>query len=470
MSQLSLGAFSETVVRNLSRKLEEPQWLLDFRLKSYQDFVSLPLEISPLYTKYTGVSAFDLGRFGAEGGKEDLDFRDFFNGYLSGKERNISLQGNSTPVHAELDDSLSSQGVRLSTLHQALRESSGLLEDLFRHRLISSSSDRYAAFVNAFFNSGTFVLVPSGVNPGVPLRRMLLTSSPSAAIVEQNFVLAEEGSSLTFLEEAYSKESSGETLVASNLEVRTGPGAKVDYSTVQLLEDGAVNVSSRALDVANDSHTTFSSVSLGAAVTRLRTNFLLNGRGSIAEGHEIFFTGGPQRYDSESNLVHNSPDSTGSTQARGVLKGTSQSVYKGMIKIVKAAKNSRSYLAHHALILERSARSDAIPGLEIDTNEVKATHSASVAQVDEEQLFYLNCRGLDLDDAKKMIVLGFFEPVLSRIPIGQTRDGVRFMIEGKWHGEKRRLADREALLLATGEASSDATETEDIFERHYKYR
>ena len=161
-------------------------------------------------------------------------------------------------------------------------------------------------------------------------------------------------------------------------------------------------------------------------------NFLLNGRGSLAEGFEIFFTDGKQRYDFETNLMHNSPDSTGSTQARGVLKGESQSIFKGMIKIINAAKNSRSYLAHHAMLLERTAKSDAVPSLEIENNEVRATHSASVAQIDEEQLFYLQARGLSPDEAKKMVVLGFFEPVLSRVPIEQTREGARFMIEGKW--------------------------------------
>ncbi len=175
-------------------------------------------------------------------------------------------------------------------------------------------------------------------------------------------------------------------------------------------------------------------------------------------------------YDFESNLVHNSPDSTGSTQARGVLKGESQSIFKGMIRIGPTAKNSRAYLAHHAMLLERTAKSDGVPGLEILTNEVKATHSASVAQIDDEQLFYLMASGLTLDEAKKMIVLGFFEPVLSRVPVEQTREGARFMIEGKWEGERRRLVDRETLIAMTGEVEPEARPTEDIFERHYKYR
>jgi Fe-S cluster assembly protein SufB/Fe-S cluster assembly protein SufD len=336
--------------------------------------------------------------------------------------------------------------------------------------MVKSENDKFAAFVNAFFNSGCLVYVPRGVILDRPLRRMLLLDSPKTSVVDQIFVYAEEQSKLVFLEELYSKGSSSPTLVASNTEVRARPGAQVDFSSIQLLDERATHVTSRAIDTSDDSRATVSSLSLGSEVSRSRMNFYLNGRGCLAEGFEIFFTDSKQRYDFETNLVHNSPNSTGAVQARGVLKGESQSIFKGMIKITKTGKNSRSYLAHHAMLLERTAKSDGIPSLEVDTNEVRATHSASVAQIDDEQLFYLMARGLSADEAKKTVVLGFFEPVLSRIPLEQTRDGARFMIEGKWVGEKRRLVDRETLLAATGEVTPDVKQTEDIFQRHYKYR
>ncbi len=123
------------------------------------------------------------------------------------------------------------------------------------------------------------------------------------------------------------------------------------------------------------------------------------------------------------------------------------------------------------MLLDKRTRSDAIPGLDIDTNEVKATHSASVAQIDEEQIFYLMARGLPQDEAKKIIVIGFFEPVLSRIPIEYAREGAKFTIEGKWAGERRRLVDKETLMALTGEVPDEERHTGgDIFERHYKYR
>ena len=465
-----MSSFNEDLVRSISASLAEPDWLTQFRLDAYRHFVELPPEKNPLYTKY--VSTFDVpvDRFRVDADRSKADLRTFFSDFLSGKERNIILQGNETQIHAELDERISAQGVTLMSFHEALRTDEGRIRSLLEQRMLKSDTDRMAAFVNAFFNGGTFVRVPKGVSLDTPLRRMLLLDSPRTSLIEQNFVIAEEQSKLVFLEELYSKRATVPSLVASNVEILARPSSHVDFSSIQLLDEMAVHVSSRGIDLANDSRATVSSLSLGAANSRSRMNFFLNGRGSLAEGFEIFFTDAKQRYDYETNLIHNSPDSTGSTQARGVLKGESQTIFKGMIKIVKAALNSKSYLAHHAMLLERTAKSDAVPSLEIDNNEVRATHSASVAQIDDEQLFYLMARGLSPDEAKKMVVLGFFEPVLSRVPIEQTREGARFMIEGKWQGEKRRLVDREALLAATGELTPEVKETEDIFERHYKYR
>ena len=470
MSQTAVSSFDEDLVRAISSSLKEPSWLTESRLKAFVQFTSLPPEKNPLYTKYVSTFRFPLEQFKVVPGRTPIDFRSFFGEYLTGKENNILLQGNETQVHTELSSEAATDGVNLMSFHEALQSEEAKVRALIENRLVKSESDKFAAFVNAFFNGGIFVRVPKGVTLDRPLRRMLLLDAPKTSVVEQNFILAEEEAKLVFLEELYSKGLPVPALVASTTEILARPNSHIDFSSIQLLDDQTTHVSNRAVEVANDSRATVSALSLGASLSRSRSNFLLNGRGSFAEGFEIFFTDGRQRYDYETNLIHNSPDSTGSAQARGVLKGESVSIFKGMIKIVNAAKNSKSYLAHHAMILERTAKSDGIPSLEIENNEVRATHSASVAQIDEEQLFYLMARGLSPDEARKMVVLGFFEPVLSRVPVEQAREGARFMIEGKWNGTKRRLVDHDTFLAETGERVPEAKPAEDIFERHYKYR
>jgi FeS assembly protein SufD len=470
MSQTTLGQLGEDGVRKLSESMEEPGWLTDSRLDSFRAYQSLAPEPNPLYSKYAATFGVDVSGFGISAQKQKLDFRTFFEGFLTGREHNILLQGNGTQVHGELDEEHLANGVLLMPLADALTRNPALVRRVFDGGLLNRAGDKYAAFAGAFFNVGTLVYVPRGVTLSVPLRRIILLDSPKSGVVDKTFIWVEEEARLVFLEELYSRGSPSASLVASSVDVHAGPGSQVDFSSIQLLDGQAVHVSNRAVQTLSDSKATVSALALGASVSRSRMNFHLDGRGSSAEGFEIFFTDSNQRYDFETNLLHNAPDSSGSTHARGVLKGQSQSIFKGMIKIVKGAKNSRSYLAHHAMLLERTARSDAIPGLEIDNNEVKATHSAAVAQIDEEQLFYLMSRGLPLDEARRAVVLGFFEPVLSRVPVEQTREGARFMIEGKWAGERRRLVDRETLLAKTGETTPEAKQTEDIFERHYKYR
>jgi len=470
MALQSVGAFTEEKVDAISSSFGEPEWLRKFRMDSLKEFVRLPLEISPLYTKYTGVSLFDPQRFSVIPPAEKIDLRSHYEGYLTGKETNIILQGNSATIHVDLDDTLSKSGLEVLSIHEAVSKKEDLLRTLFEDKLVRSAGEKYAAFNNAFFNGGTFIHVPRGVQIGSPLRKLLLVKDPGTSIIDQTIIYAEEVSRLNFLEELYTSHSGKPYLTSSVLEVRAGASSHVDASSLQLLDENATYLSNKEVGAAKDSHVSITSILLGSQISRSRLNFDLNGRGANVEGFEVFFCNGKQRFDLESNLLHNSPDTTAALHARGVLKDESQSIFKGMIKITHNAKNASSYLAHHAMLLDKGARSDGIPGLDIDTNEVKATHSASVAQVDEEQVFYLMARGLSADDAKKMIVIGFFEPVLSRIPVEIAREGAKFIIEGKWHGERRRLLDRETLMAITGEAPVEVKQSSDVFERHYKYR
>jgi Fe-S cluster assembly scaffold protein SufB len=151
------------------------------------------------------------------------------------------------------------------------------------------------------------------------------------------------------------------------------------------------------------------------------------------------------------------------------MKDTSQSLFKGMIKINKNAKSTESYLAGHAILLDKGAKSDAIPGLEIESNEVKATHSASVSQIDEKQIFYLMSRGLSEESAKREIVGGFLEPISRRM--GPTiRAWINYLIENKWLGKPLILRTDEAMEQILEVEKTRYRETEDIFEKHYKYR
>ncbi|MDG6966739.1 MAG: SufD family Fe-S cluster assembly protein [Nitrososphaerota archaeon] len=471
MAQSAVSRFTEEQVSSISRRAGEPSWLMEYRFEALKSFSSLPLETSPLYKKYGGVSAFDPEQFSVADDEEAVDMRGHFEGFLTGRETNIVLQGNSTTVHIDLDERYAETGIEVLPIRDAISKHGSLIKDLLSRRLADPKTEKYAAFNAAFFTSGIFIRVPRGARAPSSLRRLLVTRNPSSSIVETTIIYAEESSKFEYLQEVYTAESQGPFLLSSSFDVFAESGSQVDGTSVQLLDDDGVYVSNEGASVAANARASLATVFLGGGVTRSRFNLGLNGRGASFEGYDVFFCDGRQRFDLDANLVHNSPDSQGALTARGVLKGESQSIFKGMAKIRRGAKNSHSYIAHHAMLLDKRARSDAIPGLDIDTNEVKATHSASVAQIDEDQVFYLEARGLPEDEAKKLIVTGFFEPVISRIPLEFAREGARFTVEGKWSGERRRLVDKETLLALTGEVpDQERHKSDDIFERHYKYR
>src|SRR5713226_4937801 len=304
MAQQVVGAFTEEAVKSLSKSLREPDWLTKFRLDAYRAFVSLPLETSSLYTKYSYLSNFEAAQFPFVPAKRSIDFRSFFQDYLTGKERNILLQGNETEIHSELDEKLSSAGVQLMSIQEALAKEESLLRRIFAHKLVGSD-EKYAAFTNAFFNSGTFVYVPRGLAVGEPLRKMLLTSEPKNSVLDQTIIYADEGARVTFSEELYSRENETPSLVGSAVEIHAKNGSTVDFSSIQLLDENAVFVTNKVADLSTDAKVSISSLYLGSSITRSRMNLGMNGRGSHSEGFEIFFTGARQRYDFESNLLHN---------------------------------------------------------------------------------------------------------------------------------------------------------------------
>ena len=185
---------------------------------------------------------------------EKVDLRSHYEGYLTGKETNVILQGNSTTIHVDLDEALSKSGLEVLSIHEAISKKEDLLRTLFEKKLVKSSGEKYAAFNNAFFNGGTFIHVPRGVEISSPLRKMLLVKNPATSIIDQTIIYAEEASKLNFLEELYTSSSEKPYLMSSVLEVRAAASSHVDASSLQLLDEKATYLSNKEVHAANDSH------------------------------------------------------------------------------------------------------------------------------------------------------------------------------------------------------------------------
>jgi Fe-S cluster assembly protein SufB/Fe-S cluster assembly protein SufD len=472
MSELTLTKASEQHIRSLAESRHEPEWLREFRIKSLNLFRKLPVELSSLYTKYADLSGVDFESISlANSEPSESQVEDVMAKLKSDKAITI-FQIESKTFPAEMPEALRKEGVVFTDIGTAIRSEPELFRRYFLEKAILPEDDKFAALNNALFTSGFYLHVPKGLEVIVPFRVVTILDSEGHGVFAQNLVMGDNRSKFTVLEELYSTRSTGQlkkSTYSGLSEVYLHEGAEVTFGSINNLSQN-VNIFSNKKSIGErDSKIVWSTGLLGGAYTRSRLESVMKDSGASSENVEVVFGAGTQRFDTVSNITHSGPNTSGHAISKGVVKDKAKAIFKGMIRIEENAKNSRAYLAEHAMILSKDALADAIPGLEIETNEVKATHSASVAQINEEEIFYLMARGLSEDEAKKLIIVGFFEPLVERIPVPEVARRIRRIIDLKWSGNYD-FASTLTVPAFDDEYYEEGQKTRDIFEGHYKYR
>ena len=472
MAELTVTQTSEQNIRSISQTRHEPDWLQEFRIKSFNLYQKLPPELSPLYTKYVDLAGLDFESISVTPTEPSLVQVQDVTSRL-GSDRAITLyQIESETIQPRLPEALKKEGVIFTDIGSAIQQDPDLFKRYFLEKAILPEEDKFAALNSALFTSGFYLRIPKGIEVTTPFRQVTIFDSAARGLFSQNLVVAENRSKFTVLEELYSTKQNTDatrSTYSGLSEVHLREGAEVTYGSVNNLASNVNIFTNKKSLGGNDSKIVWSSGFLGGAYTRSRLESVMNGAGASSENVEVVFGSGTQRFDTVSNITHIGPNTSGHAISKGVVKEKSRSLFKGMIRIEKDAKNSRAYLAEHAMILSKDALADAIPGLEISTNEVKATHSASVAQINEEEIFYLTSRGLTENDAKKLIIVGFFEPLVERIPVPEIAKRIRRIIDLKWSGIYD-FASSLTIPAFDDEYYEEGQKTRDMFEGHYKYR
>ena len=454
---------------------KDPAWLAEDRKKAIAKYLSLPNEVSPLYSKYSdankikpqGVHLNFVQGSGKHAISNDLAKR------LEELEKETGiLQVGSEINKIIIKDSVAKQGVIVTGIKEAIAKHSDIVKAHMEANPLDHSEDRFLALEAAAFQSGVFVYVPRNVVLDDPIRIITSLADDGTSLVSRNVFVAEQGAKATIVQELYAPGTgNAETQQGyfELIETSVKPNAHLEAVTLQAMGADTVCVSNRKAFVERDAKMSWYVGLFGTMLSRFKTDSVMKGQGATAEDVEIVFGVGNQSFDIMSNLIHDGQFSRGKVQVKSVMKDTSKSLFKGMIKIGKDGKGTESYLSGHAILLDKGAKSDSIPGLEILTNEVRATHSASVAQIDENQIFYLTTRGLSREGAKREIVSGFLEP-LSRKMGPTIRAWINYLIENKWQGNPLMLRADEAMEQILEVEKSRYRETQDIFEKHYKYR
>jgi len=397
----------------------EPDWLRLSRLKAFKEFSSLPLEQSGLYSKYADLlTAVDFS-----GLKSKIVRKPPAGEVLDANVSAKIVQNDSGAMLIEPSKELIEKNVMLLPIEEAFAEHSSLLKDYASGIISPLGQDKLAYLNRAMFTSGIFLYVPKNVSIEKPIRQVFSSDSDRFSLFSRSIIILEESASISILSEDYTRSNADEPSIYSSLiEVYLKDNANLAFSNIQAHASNVVSLANRQVRCTQDSRVKWAGGYTGGRITRSRVETLLEGRGSFARDYELVYGDGSSRSDITTDMIHVGENTDGEIESRGILRDKARSTLKGVIKIENVARNSHTYVGNHAILLSKEARADTVPALEIVTNEVSAKHSASVSQLDENQIFYLMTRGLPLKEAVWVIITGFLDPVTSQIPLEDARE------------------------------------------------
>lgn len=329
-----------------------------------------------------------------------------------------------------LTDNLKNKGVIFCPINDAINKYFEIISEHLPMGLVKYDEDKFTAMHAAYFNDGVFIYVPKDVSIELPLRNVFKTIN-NGGVFSHTLIILETGASVHYVEEHVSNDVKGVNLRNDVVEIYAKDNSKINFYNFQNWNKNIHNVTNWKSKLSRDAVANFYLGQFGGQFSRIKIDADLIGQGSSSDIKGVFYGNKNQHFDITTNINHNVPNTNGDILIKGVLDDESTSVYRGMIKILEGAQNTNSYLSNHSLILSDNAVSNSIPSLEIDANEVKASHGATLGKPDEEQLFYLMSRGLSRKDAQRLIILGYFSPITKNIKFQDLKDKFSDVLNSK---------------------------------------
>jgi Fe-S cluster assembly scaffold protein SufB len=416
----------------------EPDWLAADRRAALDRFRSLPIETNQLYTTYLDLRMADLGDVTAWPETAASPDPAATEPPLETDAAGVATIEDDRVVALRLDDEAREAGVVLDTLSGFIARHPALAQRLLADAGSLPADDQLAQMTRAGWNQGLVVHVPAGVTLDRPIVLRWRVGAPGRALLTRTILDLGEGAVASVVEEhepaaGASDRTGPQALFTGTLEVHLAAGADLSIASVQDLATGTVAFQHRQAQIGEGASLRWALAQLGGRLVRSRVDNRLEGDRSTVEQVEIVFGSDDQLFDLTSYTRHIGRDTTGNLLSKAALLDATRSYMKGLIVIEPTAVGTDSFLGEFGMNLSKQARAVAIPSLEIDQPDCRrAAHSSSVGPIDETQLFYLESRGIDPEEARKFIVLGFLEPVVARVPLESAREQLRELLEAKW--------------------------------------
>lgn len=423
--------FDRDMVTRFSSELQEPDWMKELRIKAWEAYnrVDLPkLEKTKLtnwnidqfvpYTKEETVSSLD-------------ELPENVKALVSKAEgRNILIQKNSSVIFQDTSEELQKQGVIFTDLQTALKEHGELVQKYFA-QAVKVDEHKLAALHYALCSGGVFVYVPKNTEVELPLQAMYWAADADAGILPHVLIVAEESSSVTYVDNYFSTTANNNAVHNGIVEVFVGKNARVRFASVRTLEREVTDYVFRRAIVDNDGSIEWILGEMNNGNTVSDNTSILKGDGSRSLSRVVSIGTGNQKQNITSQAKHFGKHSDSNMISKGVMKEEATSIFNGITKIEKGASKSNGEQAENVLMLSEKARGDANPILLIDEDDVTAGHAASVGQINETQMYYLMSRGISRQVAEQLIIRGFLAPVVEDIPLERVKERLEQAIERK---------------------------------------
>jgi len=341
----------------------------------------------------------------------------YLNPIVTGEQRAGQIVSGAVETQSRLDDELKEQGVIFSDFATAERDHPDLLKR-FLGKIVAPDEDKFTALAAALAQDGVFLYVPRNVRIDQPLHSLFWGGGANIAYFNHILVWLEDGAEVTFVHESASLQSGqgGQLFHNGIVELHVGKNARLNFVELQSWGKNVWSFTRERARVMGDGNLEWIFGAMGTHLTKNFSDIDLMEPGAMGRMSGFYFTSGDQHLDHDTQQNHMAKNTTSDLLYKGALKDNSRSVWQGMIYVAPGAIGTDGYQANRNLVLSKEARADSIPGLEILADDVRCTHGATVGKIDEDQLFYLYSRGIPEKEAEQLIVMGFFAPIMARIP------------------------------------------------------
>jgi len=418
---------NEDVVRDISSRKSEPQWMLDLRLKSLRLFGKKPM---PTWgSDLTGIDFQNIKYFVKSTEKQATSWdelpEDIRNTYdrlgipEAEKQRligGVAAQYESEVVYHQIREDLEEKGVIFVDTDTALREHEELFREYFTS-VIPAGDNKFASLNTAVWSGGSFIYVPKNVKIDIPLQAYFRINTENMGQFERTLIIADEGSDVHYVEGCTAPIYKSDSLHSAVVEIIVKKNARVRYTTIQNWSNNVYNLVTKRATCAEGATMEWIDGNIGSKVTMKYPAVYLLGEHSRGETLSVALAGEGQHQDAGAKMVHLAPNTSSTIVSKSVARGGGRTSYRGLVQVMEGATNSRSTVRCDALLVDNISRSDTYPYVDVREDDVQMGHEATVSKVSADQLFYLQSRGMTEEEAMAMIVRGFVEPIARELPM-----------------------------------------------------